>query len=151
MKSGPERTLFDRYWDRLGKTGGQLGYSKPSLVEITESRASNSTTRKRDEAQKLEALTADMATPLILFDERGKSPSSRDFANWLETLRDAGRKQCVLAIGGPDGHDAALRDRATHSVSFGALTMPHQLVRVLVAEQLYRAMSISSGHPYHRD
>lgn len=151
MKSGPERTLFDRYWDRLAKTGGQLGYAKPALIEITESRAATADLRKRDEAQKLEALTPDAATPLILFDERGKSPSSRQFSAWLEGFRDGGRKSCVLAIGGPDGHDAALRERATHVVSFGALTMPHQLVRVLVAEQLYRAMSISAGHPYHRD
>jgi 23S rRNA (pseudouridine1915-N3)-methyltransferase len=89
-------------------------------------------------------------TALILLDERGKSFSSEDFAGRLGLLRDGGRKALVIAIGGADGHDQSLRDQAELVMSFGLLTWPHQLVRVMLGEQLYRAATILSGHPYHR-
>jgi 23S rRNA (pseudouridine1915-N3)-methyltransferase len=89
-------------------------------------------------------------TALILLDERGKSFSSEDFAGRLALLRDGGRKALVIAIGGADGHDQSLRDQAELVMSFGLLTWPHQLVRVMLGEQLYRVATILSGHPYHR-
>ena len=87
---------------------------------------------------------------LILLDERGKNLSSADFAERIAGLRDGGRKSLVFVIGGPDGLDDLARARPTLIVSFGALTWPHQMVRVMLAEQLYRAVTILSGHPYHR-
>jgi 23S rRNA (pseudouridine1915-N3)-methyltransferase len=87
---------------------------------------------------------------LVLLDERGKNFSSEEFAGRLGLFRDGGRKALVVAIGGPDGHDQSLRDQADLVVSFGELTWPHQLVRVMLGEQLYRAATILSGHPYHR-
>ncbi len=149
MKSGPERELADRYFDRLAKAGPAVGIEFGGVIEIPESRARNAEARKREEAAALEAHLADGAIFYIL-DERGKSLSSEEFANDLGRLRDAGERSLVVAIGGADGHDAELRSRARRVISLGAMTWPHQIVRILIAEQLYRAVTILSGHPYHR-
>ena len=87
----------------------------------------------------------------VVLDERGKSFNSRDFAGQIGTWRDDGVAEIVFLIGGADGHDDAVRERADLLLSLGSLTWPHQLVRVLLAEQLYRAQQILAGHPYHRD
>ncbi|MEO9336361.1 23S rRNA (pseudouridine(1915)-N(3))-methyltransferase RlmH [Mesorhizobium sp. SB112] len=147
MKAGPERELADRYFDRLGKSGASVGLDFTGVVEIAESRARDADERKRDEAAKLQAAPGSV---LWLLDERGKNISSEDFAGRLGALCDQGARGLTIAIGGPDGHDAALRQQADFVLSFGALTWPHQIVRVLLAEQLYRATTILSGHPYHR-
>lgn len=149
MKAGPERELADRYFDRFARSGPAVGLEFAGVIEIAESRAQTGSERKRDEGQRLQAqLQAGMA--LVLLDERGKNFSSEDFAGRIGLLRDGGRRGLVLAIGGADGHDASLRDQAELVLSFGALTWPHQLVRVMLGEQLYRAATILSGHPYHR-
>ncbi|NTS32507.1 23S rRNA (pseudouridine(1915)-N(3))-methyltransferase RlmH [Phyllobacterium sp. BT25] len=149
MKSGPERELADRYFDRLKKTGAPLGLEFASVTEITESRAQHPELRKQEESAKvLEAL--DQGGVLVLLDERGKTLSSEAFAEKIARFRDDGKRQLLLAIGGPDGHDPALRDRADLVLALGAMTWPHQIVRILVAEQMYRATTILSGHPYHR-
>ena len=96
------------------------------------------------------ALALASGAALVLLDERGKNISSEDLAERIGRLRDGGQKNLVIAIGGRDGHDAALRERAELTLSFGALTWPHQLVRIMLAEQLYRVATILSGHPYHR-
>jgi 23S rRNA (pseudouridine1915-N3)-methyltransferase len=149
MKSGPERELADRYFGRLKKTGVPLGLEFSSVTEIVESRAQQAELRKQEEsAHVLKAL--DTGGVLVLLDERGKTMSSETFASSIERFRDDGKRQLLLAIGGPDGHDAALRDRADLVLALGAMTWPHQIVRILIAEQLYRATTILSGHPYHR-
>ncbi|WP_457301590.1 23S rRNA (pseudouridine(1915)-N(3))-methyltransferase RlmH [Phyllobacterium sp. P5_D12] len=149
MKSGPERELADRYFDRLKKTGVPLGLEFTSVIEITESKAPQAELRKREESAKvLEALDQDGV--LILLDERGKTVPSEAFAAAVARFRDDGKRQLLVAIGGPDGHDASLRDRADVVLALGAMTWPHQIVRILVAEQLYRATTILAGHPYHR-
>ena len=149
MKSGPERDLADRYFDRLKKTGVSLGLEFTSVIEITESKAPQAELRKREESAKvLEALDQDGV--LILLDERGKTVPSEAFAATVARFRDDGKRQFLVAIGGPDGHDASLRDRADVVLALGAMTWPHQIVRILVAEQLYRATTILAGHPYHR-
>ncbi|MEJ1119555.1 23S rRNA (pseudouridine(1915)-N(3))-methyltransferase RlmH [Phyllobacterium sp. CCNWLW109] len=149
MKSGPERELADRYLDRFKKTGASLGLEFSSVTEIVESRAQQADLRKQEEsAQLLKAL--DAGGVLVLLDERGKTMASEVFASSIAKFRDEGKRQLLLAIGGPDGHDAALRERADLVLALGAMTWPHQIVRILVAEQLYRATTILSGHPYHR-
>ena len=149
MKSGPERELADRYLDRLKKTGAPLGLEFSTVIEIAESRAQTADQRKQEESAKvLEAL--EQGGVLLLLDERGKTMGSEAFAAKIASFRDDGKRQLLLAIGGPDGHDAALRDRADHVLALGAMTWPHQIVRILVAEQLYRATTILAGHPYHR-
>jgi 23S rRNA (pseudouridine1915-N3)-methyltransferase len=149
LKAGPERDLAARYFDRLSKTGGGVGLELGRIVEIAESRGQTADARKREEAEMIRrALPADAR--LILLDERGETPSSEKFADALADLRDRGARDLVIAIGGADGHDAGLRAEAAAVVSFGRLTWPHQIVRILLAEQLYRAVTILSGHPYHR-
>ncbi|PRD43821.1 23S rRNA (pseudouridine(1915)-N(3))-methyltransferase RlmH [Phyllobacterium phragmitis] len=149
MKAGPERELAGRYFDRFAKAGSSLGLEFSGVGEVVESRAATADQRKQEEAARLfEAL--DAGAGLILLDERGKMLGSEDFAGRIGRLRDDGQRQLILAIGGPDGHDPRLRARADLVLALGAMTWPHQIARILVAEQLYRAATILSGHPYHR-
>ena len=149
MKAGPERELAVRYFDRFAKAGPPVGFEWEGVVETPESRAASATERKRDEATKLDRMLADGAA-LVLLDERGKNIGSEDLAGWLGKWRDNGQRELVIAIGGPDGHAPDLAEKAALLLSFGALTWPHQLARVMLAEQLYRAATIAAGHPYHR-
>ena len=150
MKNGPERDLVARYADRFAKAGPAVGLEWGGITEAAESRAQTAEQRKRDEGRTLaEALQA--GASLVLLDETGKAPTSRQFADMLARQRDSGTRQMVLAIGGADGHDPDLKSRATHVIAFGPTTWPHQIVRIMLAEQLYRAVTILSGHPYHRD
>jgi 23S rRNA (pseudouridine1915-N3)-methyltransferase len=89
------------------------------------------------------------AAHAILFDPRGKTLTSDEFAQTLGRLRDDGAQRIVLAIGPPDGWSDAGRARAAALVSFGRITLPHELARLVAAEQIYRALTILAGHPYH--
>ncbi|SKA20436.1 23S rRNA (pseudouridine(1915)-N(3))-methyltransferase RlmH [Consotaella salsifontis] len=149
MKSGPERELAERYLARLKKTGGAVALDYAGLVELPEGRGGTADERKRDEAARLAAAVGESAV-VIALDERGKTLSSEEFASDLAGRRDAGARDLALLIGGPDGLADSLRQRADLTLSFGRMTLPHQLVRVVLAEQLYRAVTILSGHPYHR-
>lgn len=149
LKTGPEKELAARYLDRFAKAGPAIGLELSRVVEVTESRASSADTRKRDEAALLEKSLPE-AGLLILLDERGKAIDSEGFANLLGGFRGSGKRDVMIAIGGADGLDSGLYDRADALLCLGKMTWPHQLVRILVAEQLYRAVTILSGHPYHR-
>lgn len=149
MKAGPERELADRYFDRFAKAGPAVGLEWAGVVETPESRSGSAPERKREEAAKLDRMLGDGAA-LVLLDERGKNIGSEEFTVWLGRWRDKGQRDLVIAIGGPDGHAPDLAERAALMLSFGALTWPHQLARVMLAEQLYRVASIAAGHPYHR-
>jgi 23S rRNA (pseudouridine1915-N3)-methyltransferase len=149
LKAGPERELADRYFDRLAKSGPAVGVEFSGITEIVESRAQTATERRREEGQRLQT-HIQPGTALVLLDERGKNLPSEELAGRIGLLRDSGRKAMLVAIGGADGHDPSLRDQAELVLSFGALTWPHQLVRVMLAEQLYRVTTILAGHPYHR-
>ncbi|WP_062011766.1 23S rRNA (pseudouridine(1915)-N(3))-methyltransferase RlmH [Aureimonas sp. AU4] len=149
MKAGPEQELAARYLDRLRKSGAPLGLDFSGVSEIAESRAAGVVERKRDEGARLLALLPEGARLLVL-DETGRTPSSEEFATLLTRHRNEGARDLALAIGGPDGHGDELRARASGLIAFGRLTFPHQIVRILLAEQLYRATTILSGHPYHR-
>jgi 23S rRNA (pseudouridine1915-N3)-methyltransferase len=149
MKSGPERELAERYFDRFSKVAPPLGLEFGGVSEIAESRAREADQRKREEAGKLsDSLGA--GTLLVLLDERGKNFSSQDFADLIVRHRDGGTRAMTFAIGGADGHAEESRQKAQMVISFGAMTFPHQIMRILAAEQLYRAATIISGHPYHR-
>ena len=149
LKTGPEKELASRYLDRFAKAGPAVSLELSRVVEVNESRASSADTRKREEAQLLEKSLGD-GSILILLDERGKALDSPGFADLLGRYRDQGKREMMLAIGGADGLDPALYERADAIVNLGSMTWPHQLVRILIAEQLYRAVTILSGHPYHR-
>jgi 23S rRNA (pseudouridine1915-N3)-methyltransferase len=148
MKSGPERELFERYRARAEAMGRSLGITGFDHVEIPESRARREADRMAEEGAAILAKAG--PGPLILFDERGRSLTSEEFSARVGAWRDEGRDAVTLAVGGADGLDPGMRRRADLLLSFGALTLPHQIVRGLVAEQLYRALTILAGHPYHR-
>ena len=149
LKTGPERELAERFLDRAEKAGRAIGITGVAVREVVESRARDVQARKDEEAA---ALVADVSPGclLIALDERGDLPTSARFAAMLGEARDRGTPEAILLIGGPDGHGSAVLSRAGHRVSFGRLTWPHQIVRILAAEQVYRAVTILSGHPYHR-
>jgi 23S rRNA (pseudouridine1915-N3)-methyltransferase len=149
LKAGPERELLSRYLDRANASGKALALSPLDVIEVPESASQTATRRKSDEAKALLAAIPDKAK-LIALDERGKSISSEDFANTLARFRDDGASCTALLVGGADGLDETLRKRADITLAFGATTFPHQIVRILLAEQIYRAVTILAGHPYHR-
>jgi 23S rRNA (pseudouridine1915-N3)-methyltransferase len=148
LKAGPERELYARYAARVAALKN-LGLVGLDLKEIDEGRARSAAERISQEGDALLAAVPDGAC-LIALDERGSVSSSADFARFIERERDRGQKSLWLAIGGSEGLDPRLKQLAQAAFSFGAMTLPHQLVRVLAAEQIYRAMTIISGHPYHR-
>lgn len=149
LKAGPERELVARYAERIAATGKAVGLSGLTLRETDESRARRPEDRKSEEARALRALIP-VGARIVALDERGRSLSSEKFAAEVGALRDAGQRDLCFVIGGADGLDDGLRAEAALVFSFGAATLPHQLVRALVAEQVYRAISILAGHPYHR-
>ena len=149
LKQGPERELVARYAERLTASGRSLGLSGPQVIEIAESQARSVNERMAQEAQAIMAALPIDAL-VVALDERGPTMASDAFAGRIGRWRDEGRRSLAFVVGGPDGLSQQLRDRAGELLSFGRMTMPHQLVRVLLLEQLYRAATILSGHPYHR-
>ena len=150
MKKGPETELAQRYLKRAEQTGRQIGLRGVEVIEIRESRASDAGKRMIEESIALASIIPDAAMTAML-DERGESLSSADFADHLRKWRDAGVPAAVFIIGGPDGLAQSLRDKAKLKLAFGAATWPHQMVRIMLLEQIYRAITILSGHPYHRE
>ena len=149
LKSGPEKDLASRYLDRFSKAGPAVGLEFSRWIEVPESRASNADTRKKEEAAILQKSLPEGGL-LVLLDERGKSMDSESFAQMIGRFNDSGKRDMLIAIGGADGLDPELQSRADAVVNLGIMTWPHQLVRILIAEQLYRAVTIIAGHPYHR-
>jgi 23S rRNA (pseudouridine1915-N3)-methyltransferase len=149
LKPGPDRDLFERYWDRLDASGRKIGISAIRLVELPESRSANAIERKADEALRLLGAARDGAE-IIALDETGRAQSSESFAVHIGRRRDDGCAELAFLIGGPDGHGPAVRARAKLVLNLGTLTLPHGLARIVLAEQLYRATTILAGHPYHR-
>lgn len=149
LKAGPERELVARYAERIAATGKAVGLSDLALREVDESKARRPDDRKAEEARALRTLIPQGARTIAL-DERGRSLTSEQFAQQIADLRDGGTRDLCFVIGGADGLDPNLCADAALAFSFGAATLPHQIVRALVAEQIYRAISILSGHPYHR-
>jgi len=149
LKAGPERLLFDRYFKRLAEGARGVGLAGVDLREIGESRSRRPDERRADEAAAIIAATP-KGGALVLLDEHGPSATSDEWAADIGRERDASRPAYAVAIGGPDGLDPSLRAVAHRVLSFGQMTWPHQLVRVMASEQLYRAMTILGRHPYHR-
>lgn len=149
LKQGSESELCERYRKRAAQTGRSLGLRDVEIVEIRESRAGDAGKRMIEESIAL-ATVMPQGAPVVLLDPRGDSLDSPAIANQLRRWRDNGKTAVVFVIGGPDGLAASLADKAEMKLAFGAATWPHQLVRVMLMEQLYRAATILSGHPYHR-
>lgn len=149
MKQGAERELVARYLDRAIASGKPLALTGFEVTELPESRASSAPSRKSEEAKALRAALPEGA--VVALDERGKMLGSEAFASRLARWRDDGRPAVSFVIGGADGLDPGFVGDADLALSFSPLTWPHQLVRIMLAEQLYRATTILSGHPYHRE
>jgi 23S rRNA (pseudouridine1915-N3)-methyltransferase len=145
LKAGPEKTIAEEYQLRLEGLGRKAGITKLTVSDFSESQAPTAAQRQDDESK----LLATKAFTLVL-DERGKAHSSEDFAKILQRHLDQGTQDLAFLIGGPDGHSAATRQNAGQLLSFGPMTWPHRLVRVMLFEQIYRAVTILVNHPYHR-
>ena len=145
LRAGPERDLVNDYLQRFDRSGRALGLGPVQEHEVED---------KKNAGMGAEAELLARAVPagavLVTLDERGKLLTSPEFSALLAKWRDAGRQDLAFVIGGADGIDPGLRARADFSLSFGAMVWPHMLVRVMLAEQLYRAASILAGAPYHR-
>jgi 23S rRNA (pseudouridine1915-N3)-methyltransferase len=150
LKAGAETDLAARYLKRAAQSGRAIGLRAIEIVEIRESRAGDAARRKTEEAIAIANVIPDGAA-IVVLDERGDALSSADFAAQLGSWRDSGGQDLAFVIGGADGLAETLRDRARLTLGFGAATWPHQLVRIMLLEQLYRAITILSGHPYHRE
>ena len=144
VRSGPEKELVDRYLGRFDKVGRNVGLGPSEIVEF------DLTSKVR--ASVADRLFDDGASKrfVCLLDERGRELSSGEFARMLENRKSDGVKELAFLIGGPDGIASLHSDRANDAFSFGRMVFPHKLVRVMLAEQLYRAASILGGQPYHR-
>lgn len=149
LKRGPETELAGRYAKRAAQTGRSLGLRDIETIEIRESRAADATKRVIEESIALANVIPQDAA-VVLLDAGGENMDSAGLAARLSQWRSDGRTAAVFVIGGPDGLADSLRDKAEFRLAFGAATWPHQLVRVMLMEQLYRATTILSGHPYHR-
>jgi 23S rRNA (pseudouridine1915-N3)-methyltransferase len=149
MKRGPEHELGERYRERAAKAGRGIGLRSLEVIEIAESRARDPQRRMLEESIALaNIIPKDAAT--VLLDPRGEPLDSNAFTARLRAWNDSGR-DVAFVIGGPDGLAQSLSESAALRLAFGTATWPHQLVRVMLLEQIYRAVTILSGHPYHRD
>jgi 23S rRNA (pseudouridine1915-N3)-methyltransferase len=149
LKQGPERELAERYQERFDDIGRNLGFRGLEVHEIPESRARDPRTRIAEEAMAISAAIPPKSTVAAL-DERGDNIGSDAFARHLGRWRDDQVANSIFIIGGADGLSPELRRMANLRVAFGSATWPHQMVRVMLLEQLYRAATILAGHPYHR-
>lgn len=145
LRAGPEKILIDDYLARFDRTGRGLSLGPVSVVEVDDRKGGGMSS----EAGLLRRAIPQGAI-ICALDERGTVETSPKFARRIEGWRDAGRSDLAFVIGGADGIDPALRAQADHLLSFGSMVWPHMMVRVMLAEQLYRAASILSGGPYHR-
>jgi 23S rRNA (pseudouridine1915-N3)-methyltransferase len=144
LARSPETELVATYLDRATAAGRALGLGPVSLVEVE--------SRKPGKAAEADALASHLAdSHVIACDEHGKARPSRAFATELARLRDDGVRRLALVIGGADGLDPALLAAARDRLAFGPQTWPHALARAMLAEQVYRAVTILAGSPYHRD
>lgn len=148
LKDDAEAAIVGRYTKRFDQTGRPVGLGPLSVSELPESRAATAAERKADEASRL--LKAAGQSALVVLEVSGRSMTSEEVAGHLRKLTDDGAKLCAILIGGPDGHGPAVLAAPGLKLSLGALTLPHGLARVVIAEQLYRAATILTGHPYHR-
>lgn len=149
LKDAEERAIVARYAKRFDGAGKSLSLGPIDIREFPESRAADASERKRDEAARL-IKEIGAGDTVVVLEPTGKSLTSEAFADFIRAARDGGSRACIFLIGGPDGHGESALSRASLKLSLGALTLPHGLARVVLIEQLYRAATILSGHPYHR-
>lgn len=149
LKAGPEKLLCEDYRTRAEGLGRKAGVTKFVVSDTAESQAATAAARMTEERR----FFAEHVPPqgfTVVLDERGKTITSPAFADLLRRHIDGGTPDVAFLIGGPDGHAADTRSNAGLLLSFGAMTWPHRLARVMLFEQIYRAVTIMVNHPYHR-
>lgn len=148
-----ENNLAKDYIGRAGLTGRGLGVSAVELIEVDARKAAKAQTSALLKAQEAEAIRDALGEPgiLITCDEHGEALTSRQIARRIEGYKDRGERRVTFLIGGADGLDPSLLEASAFSLAFGPQTWPHALARVMLAEQMYRSLSILAGSPYHRD
>lgn len=149
LKAGPEKILSLDYQTRLEALGRKAGIARMTITDFAESQVQTAAQRQAEEAKLLSAALTPKAFTLVL-DERGKNCSSEAFSNLLQRHLDQGTQDLAFLIGGPDGHGAETLKNAGQIISLGEMTWPHRLVRIMLQEQIYRAVTIMVNHPYHR-
>jgi 23S rRNA (pseudouridine1915-N3)-methyltransferase len=142
LKSGPERDLVEDYAARTRSLARQAGLLGLDIFEGTES--------SKDAEARWLTEKAPLGAFVVALDERGKAMDSTTFAQLIQRQAANGTPHMAFLIGGPDGHGEAVRRRADLLLAFGPQTWPHRLARVMLAEQIYRAVTIMVNHPYHR-
>jgi len=146
IRSGPEREMIDDYIQRAQGLARGTGF-----LSVEEQQVDLRSAKSRD--SETQTLLGDVPTgaKLVIFDERGKTPTSRQISKQFAHWRDDGVPQLVLVIGGADGFEPSAIPAGTTRWAFGPQTWPHKMVRMMAAEQIYRALSILARTPYHRD
>ena len=142
LKKGPELTLIQDYIKRCPW--------KITITEVEERRPIKGAERMSREADLILKEIPHNAH-VIALDERGKSYRSTQFAHLLQDKFDQGFREIILLIGGADGYDQSVKERANQLLSLSSMTLPHMMARLILCEQIYRATTILSGHPYHKD
>ena len=148
-RAAAEQELCESFLKRARAFGGKLGFPSIELLVVETSRAPDAKARMAQEAERLRKRTPAGAYRIVL-DEKGAAPDSTGFAARLAALRDSGARDLVFVVGGPDGLAPDFIGEAEERLSLGPQTWPHLLVRAMLAEQIYRGLTILSGHPYHR-
>jgi 23S rRNA (pseudouridine1915-N3)-methyltransferase len=149
LKQGPERDLSEHYQGRFAAIGRSLGVREIEVIEVRESRAQDAERRRIEESVAIANVIPERATTVIL-DRQGKNIASDTLAALLQEWRAQDLPAVCFVVGAADGLASSLLERAQFKVAFGTATWPHQLARIMLLEQLYRAASIIAGHPYHR-
>jgi len=151
MRGTSEEDLVHTYRDRAIKAGRQIGIDGPHITEIKERKGSTGCAKQREESALLQTALEARSGLVVMLDETGKQMTSRAFAAQVTDWQDKGAAQVTFIIGGADGLTPDLRQRADITLSLSKMTWPHMLARALLCEQIWRALSILTNHPYHRD
>lgn len=149
LKQGPERDLFEHYLARADTTGRKLSLTPVTAIEVPESRGPTAAARMAAEALVMLGKVPS-SHKLICLDREGERLNSMEFARLLGGFRDKGVFGLAFLVGGAEGLAPEALARADKTLSLSPMTLPHGLARIVLAEQLYRAMTIIAGHPYHR-
>ncbi len=144
-----EASLSARYLERINQLSRVSRLGPARIFEIAEGRGQTAPARMSQEAADMLRLIP-AGNIVVALDERGESMSSEGFSRLLGGWRDAGETGVSFALGGADGHGAAVREAARVTLSLSGMTLPHGLARIVLLEQIYRAATILAGHPYHR-
>ena len=149
LKRAPEAELCSDYLARAVKLGRQVGLSKAEIIEVPESQNAETEARKAQEAGALKAKLSPGAM-VICLDEHGQHVDSKEFSKIIKAAADGGTSELAFVLGGPDGLSQELLASASKTLCFERMTWPHRLARVMLLEQIYRAVTLMVNHPYHR-